>query len=64
MSSQMAKQYSPAAVEKSYVLLLLLFFFFSCMKLTIIVFLSFLIIFSSLLADLGGMNGGRNLGSL
>ena len=34
------------------------------MKLTIIVFLSFLIIFSSLLADLGGMNGGRNLGSL
>ena len=34
ISSQMAKQYSPTAVEKSYVLFF--FFIFSCMKLTII----------------------------
>ena len=34
ISSQMAKQYSPTAVEKSYVLFFI--FIFSCMKLIII----------------------------
>lgn len=56
MSSQMAKGYSPSAVEKSWVWCLLF----------IITLINFTSIFSIMymLSDLGGMNGGRKRGSL